>query len=532
MSDIVNELDNERNEFNKFFFQKMNFSSDLGIPLYKESKNTNGWINFGSDNLMPEYYLGLLGRSPKHAAIIETKSQLIAGNGFMKDRLSSEALMFIKNPYGECDLGEVASRISYDFEIFGAFALEIIWEKDRESIKSINHIPSHKVRSKVKDPDKPLDDGYFICDDWKKWANKPIIFCPKFSTINRKNTNQILYCKRYVPGRETYGEPGYMAASRWCELEFEISNFHLMAAKNGFTPGRHINFPFGLKDPDSRERFINNLKGEFEGTYNGNAPFITFSDGSTNKVEITTLDSDTTDERFIQLNKEITEGIMTGHRVTSPSLFGVMQEGGIVNKSNTIADLQQFQAQYVTPKQIFIEKIFNKLGSINGVEKIYLSKYELDYDIELSVSDMLAILTAPIPTEQKKQVLISAGYRPAEATVLVESGGVTPAPATPALPASTTPAPPAKPSPTAPNVPVKEQAQEAVVEAPINENIKNMSGRQYQQLMRIIRQFNKGQLTKQAATMLLKASFGLSDEEVNSFLVDDDNEEEDKNKEE
>lgn len=407
----------------QFILRKMDFTtSDLNIPLYKESKNHNGWVNFGQDNLMPDYYLGLLSRSPKHNAIVNTKQQLIAGNGWQKEGVTPETLIFIKNPYGEADLEEVAARAAYDFEIFGAFALEIIWNEDRETIKSINHIPVNKVRAKVKDETDPYGDGYYICNNWRKWTNSKIIFCPKFSTVNRKEANQILYCKRYTPGVETYGIPAYMSGARWMELEYEISNFHLQAAKNGFTPGLHINIPVGQPDEDSIDREISRLRQEFEGTNNANAPFITFSDGDDNKISIESIDMNASDQRFIQLNQEITEGIMTAHQVVSPNLFGIMQEGMIVNKSATINDLQQFQAQYITPKQNFIEKVFNRLGAINGAEKIYLNRYELDYDVELSVGDLLSVIQSELPDAQKEQILISCGYRPEEAARLIETG--------------------------------------------------------------------------------------------------------------
>ena len=416
MSEDINKMKN-------YVLKKFSFQSDINIPLYKETKNSNGWINYGQDNLMPEYYLGLLGRSPKHNAIVQTKQQLIAGNGWQKEGIDALTINFLKNPFGEADLDEIAARVAYDFEIFGAFALEIIWNKDRETIKAINHIPVNKVRAKIKD-DSGNDDGYYVCNNWRKWSSTPIVYVPKFSTINRKDANQILYAKKYTPGAETYGIPGYMSAARWCELEYEISNFHLNAAKNGFTPGMRINIPFGMPNEDEIDREINRLRSEFEGTNNANAPVITFSDGDENKITFESMEQNSSDERFIQLNKEITEGIMTGHQVTSPTLFGVMQEGMMVNKTATINDLQQFQAQYVTPKQNFLEKVFNRLGSINGANEVFLNKYELDYDVELSVSDLLAVIGSEIPLDQKKQVLISCGYRPEEANRLIESGGI------------------------------------------------------------------------------------------------------------
>jgi len=58
---------------------------------------------------------------------------------------------------------------------------------------------------------------------------------------------------------------------------------------------------------------------------------------------------------------------------------------------------------------------------------------------------------------------------------------------------------------------------------PMNDALKNLSGRQYQNVMRIVRQFANGKLNKQQASLMLKNGFGFSDSDVNTFLgVDDD----------
>jgi hypothetical protein len=56
-----------------------------------------------------------------------------------------------------------------------------------------------------------------------------------------------------------------------------------------------------------------------------------------------------------------------------------------------------------------------------------------------------------------------------------------------------------------------------------NEAIKNLSGRQYQNVMRIVRQFGNGKLSKAQATLMLKNGFGFSDADVDTFLGIDEN---------
>jgi len=63
----------------------------------------------------------------------------------------------------------------------------------------------------------------------------------------------------------------------------------------------------------------------------------------------------------------------------------------------------------------------------------------------------------------------------------------------------------------------------AAEQAQINENLKNLTGRQYQHLQRIIREFSKGKLTKEMASTMLKSGLGLTDNDVNVMLGIDDN---------
>jgi hypothetical protein len=70
---------------------------------------------------------------------------------------------------------------------------------------------------------------------------------------------------------------------------------------------------------------------------------------------------------------------------------------------------------------------------------------------------------------------------------------------------------------------VTADGSQALPEQPIqaNENIRNLSGRQYQNVMRIVRNFGNGKLTKAQASMMLKNGFGFTDNDVETFLGTD-----------
>jgi hypothetical protein len=52
----------------------------------------------------------------------------------------------------------------------------------------------------------------------------------------------------------------------------------------------------------------------------------------------------------------------------------------------------------------------------------------------------------------------------------------------------------------------------------VNENLKNLTGRQYQQMLRIVNQFQKGKINQAQATLMLKTSLGFTDDEAMTML--------------
>ena len=56
-------------------------------------------------------------------------------------------------------------------------------------------------------------------------------------------------------------------------------------------------------------------------------------------------------------------------------------------------------------------------------------------------------------------------------------------------------------------------------EAPItNEAMRDLTGRQLQNIQRIVRKFNKGEITRDQAAQMLKDGFTMSEENVNVWL--------------
>lgn len=356
--------DKDKKAYIKMYVQEPGTSK---APQYEEKYTRGGWISYGADNLYPDYLISLMNRSGQHNAILERKSMMIAGNGWNKDGLDGQAAQFIANPYNEFNLDEIAYRCAYDLELFGAFSLEVLYSKDRSKIAEIKYLPNNKIRLS--------DDGshMFYSNDWSNLRKFAPIKQPIFNTTKNLSSGQILYTKSYRPGVEFYGQPGYLPCVNWIELEYEVSCFHLNQVRKGFSPQLVINFA-EVPTQEEIDDTIKRLKNDYKGAQ-GEVIMFTFGTNTT----ITPIDLNDSDERFIELNKEMKEGMFIGHNITNPELFAKSVAGELGNKSTILESLEIFQSSYITPRQIIIENTFNKLLKVNGSSsKLKLNKYQLD----------------------------------------------------------------------------------------------------------------------------------------------------------
>ena len=325
---------------------------------------------------------------------------MIGGGGFnAAGNPINEA--FIENKGNVYTLDEILTRISYDFEVYGNFCINPIWDRARKGISQINYIDVSKVRMKS-------DGGYLVSDNWSRIrGNKPVLY-PSFSEINRASGSQILWVKDYRPGSEWYSLPEYISAENWIEAEFEISKFHRSQIKGGFHPQLIINFA-ETPTPEERTEVVRRLKETYAGS-DAEKLFVTFSDGKDKTPVITPITLNNSDEKYLALNKAVTEGIMSGHRVVNPSLFGIKTEGELGGKNNILESQDIFNAQYVVPKQKIIEDVFNNLCSINGGGGLTINKFRIETTINPNVSEIIQLLTSSLNTTQKAEMLKLIGY--------------------------------------------------------------------------------------------------------------------------
>jgi hypothetical protein len=431
-------------------------------PKFEEKKGRN-YIEFGEKNNYPTYLIDLYGESPKHGAIIKGKVNYIYGKGF--EDITQKA-----NTHGET-WNQILKRSILDDELHGGFYLQIIYNA-LGVIKDVFHIEFQKVRAS-----KDLS-CFYVKNDWtlSDFKEKPREY-PAFN-INNPTGAQILYVKQYNPKSDVYPLPSYFQGLNYIESDIQVSRHILGNAKHNFVATKLINFNNGLPQEEEQADVEMDLKKKFT-NHDGDRVVIAFNPSRENAVDIVDLgETSLTKEDFTNVNNLIQTEIFSCHQVTSPMLFGVKTEGQLGGRSEIRDAYQIFQNTYVNERQQEHEQTFSKLMNLAGIPGEHLIVPVEPLSFEFSE----AIMSANMTREEIREKLGLKSEVPTDAS----------------------------------GTPIAQPVQ-------ANAMLTNLSGRQHQNVMRIVRQFANGKINKAQASLMLKNGFGFTDDDVNTFLgVDDD----------
>jgi DNA-binding Lrp family transcriptional regulator len=429
--------------------------ADVKLPQLIEKKG-EGWIRFGEDNDYPDHLLRMFNKSSKHNAIVLGKVNYIVGNGFAD----------APSPNAEESMDDLLKKTATDVETFGGCYLELHYNALGE-VAAVYHVPYNKVRSNKE------NTQFWIRDNWRdvKYRNTETIRMGYNPARGKEDKVQILFYKEYRPGLETYTYPGYVGALNWIETDIEVSKFHLSTIKNGMFSSKFINFYQGVPSEEEQKEIEKSFKRKFTGSENAGGIVIGFNNDPAKAPTVDDLSNTELDKHFDILNKTIQQEIFAGHQITSPMLFGIRVEGQLGGHSEMMDSYEIFKQTYVNDKQQALERLFT---DVFGTEMKITPVEPVGF--RLSESALLQI--AP-----KEWLLEKAGIDVSKYPSAVQP-----------------------------------QATAQPTEQMVNEAIRGLSGRQYQQLMRIVREYSKGKLTLEAARALMRTGYNLQDEDINVLL--------------
>jgi len=379
------------------------------------------------------------------------------------NQIMGDGIVSLNNPMATVNLinkkdnvHDVMKKCALDLVLFGGYALNIIWSRDGKTIAEIYHLDFSKIRCGKINPESDEIDKYYYSLDWTNTKKYPI---EEYDAFNNEDgeASQILYYKAYQPNNSYYPVPDYSGALAAIDIDVQIKEFHSNNLKNGMLPSLWIDFVNGIPDDDQKRIITRALEEQYSSVNNAGRPIISFNESAELSPKITQIPASSNDGYYQAIYDDIVRTILSGHRISSGELFGISTANKLGSKDEITTHIEYIRETVILPYQHELLPTFNKLVSL---------KFEKPTMFEIK----------PLTIYEDGDI---------ERQAVVEQPTVTPV-----------------------------EAEQIT----INENLKGLKGREYQALMRVVREYNKGKITRQQAVSMLKSGYGLTEEEMEIWL--------------
>lgn len=332
-------------------------------PVVKEVMGKE-WIAFGKNNDYFQYLIDRYNGSPTNMAIINGISEMIFGKGLDatdSNRRPDQYAMMIS-----LFRDEVVRRLCSDLKLMGQCAMQVIYSKDRSRIVKVEHIPVETLRAE-RCNEKGEIPAYFYFNDWSKYKkSSELKRIPAFGMS--KEGLEIMYIKPYRAGYKYYSPPDYEGGTQYCELEQEISNYHLNNIMNGLAPSMLINMNNGTPDPEQREIIENKIYEKFSGSSNAGKFILAFNDDPATAATIDPIQLSEAHNQYQFLSDESSKKIMVAHRVVSPMLLGVKDNTGFGSNADELKTASILMDNMVIrPFQTLLINAFDQVLAYNDM---------------------------------------------------------------------------------------------------------------------------------------------------------------------
>ena len=442
----------------KYQLNKISFTQEPMLPIFSEVFNRSPWVYYGENNQMPSYLISRYNNCAIHKAVITSKVEQIMGDGVVSLNNPMASVNLIN---GKENVSDVMKKCALDLVLFGGYALNVIWSRDRQSIAEIYHIDFSRVRCGKLNPETDEIEKYYYSADWTNIKKFPV---QEYDTFNQQDgeASQIYYYKQYSPSNSYYPQPDYSGALAAIEIDVNIKEFHSNQLKNGMLPSLFISMNNGIPGEEEQRIITRALEEQYSSVNNAGRPIISFNESKELAPEITQIPPSNNDGYYSAIYDDILRSILSAHRVSSGELYGISTAGKLGTRNEIVDHSEYFRKMVIMPYQKQLLNVFDKLVSMKFQKP---TTFEIK---PLSIFEVGDVIEQPI----------------------VENAPVTP---------------------------VEAESEKPIV----NDVLRKLSGREYQGLMRIVREYNKEKITKQQAIQMLKSGYGLTEEECSVWLGDD-----------
>lgn len=403
------------------------------------------WVRFFTqNNTFQKNLFAIANNSPTLRRIIEDKTSMIAGDGFVpvlgksnsiistskkptpvtneKQLADIETAVEKVNLHGQ-NLQDVLTMLAKDYEMFGNCFAEIVKAKiGTEQVCYLYHVPVHFFAIKRTEQDR-IVKAYGVYDYWEdlplnfneedasvytKRGFREIAAFPLFSDHDDGTQRSIIHLAQYAPGYAYFGLPEWIAARIWAQIEYRTQRLNDSKFENGFMPSGVMQI-FGSMSNQEAKDLVEAIEKTFTGTGNNHKLFTQVLRDPNYKLNWTPLTKEQEGE-FMNLCAMAAENIVTANR-WSMSLAGKASAGQLGTNQQLRQELEYVQNTVIKPKQnMFCSRVINPFLEILAESNKAFNNVQFGISNTLPVSFMGEISVEDnLNTDEKREIL---GYSP------------------------------------------------------------------------------------------------------------------------
>jgi len=216
--------------------------------------------------------------------------------------------------------------------------------------------------------------AYYYHPNWSKLkpSDEPKRI-PSFGNGGKSDVIEVYVVKPYRAGFYYYAPADYQSCVQYCDLEREVSNYHISNIQNGIQPSLFINFNNGVPDEEAQQLIENKVNEKFGGTSNAGRAIIAFNEDPERKATIEAIHLPDAHAQYQFYADESREKIMLGHRIVSPILLGIKDNTGFGNNAEELRTASVIMDNMVI--RPFQNILTEAIAEILAFNDIYLDLY-------------------------------------------------------------------------------------------------------------------------------------------------------------
>ena len=317
---------------NKQNFRVVNLAS-YDAPLVKEEYNKD-WVTYGNNN---NYFQSLIDKylgSPTNSRCINGIVDMVFGRGLEStDRADRpKDYLMMKSLFN----GRQIKRVVNDYYMLGQGVLQLSYNKSKTRILKVTHFPMETLRAE-KANKKGVIEAYYYHPKWSelKTSDKPKRI-PTFKNGKNNELNELYVIKPYRSGFYYYSPVSYNGCLQYCDLEQEVSNYHINNIKNGLQPSLLVNFNNGIPSEETQAIIEKKIYDKFSGSSNAGKFILAFNESQETKADLEPIHLPDAHAQYQFMSDEAREKIMLGHGIVSPILLGIKDNTGFGNNAEEL----------------------------------------------------------------------------------------------------------------------------------------------------------------------------------------------------